>query len=56
MDKIWLQDMTWEEVKEVIKQSGGVAVIPVGSIEQHGWHLGQHRGRTTGLPVSCCPG
>jgi len=39
MKKVWLQDMTWEEVDEAIKRGGGVILIPVGSIEQHAWHL-----------------
>jgi len=37
--KIWLQDMTWEEVDEAIKRTKGVILIPVGSIEQHARHL-----------------
>ena len=39
MKKVWLQDMTWEEVDEAIKRGGGVILIPVGSVEQHAWHL-----------------
>ncbi len=37
--KILLQDMTWEEVEEARKMNGGVALVPVGSTEQHGKHL-----------------
>jgi len=37
--KVWLQDMTWEEVEEALDRSGNVAIIPVGSTEQHGKHL-----------------
>lgn len=37
--KIWLQDMTWEEVEEAVKRTKGVILIPVGSIEQHARHL-----------------
>jgi creatinine amidohydrolase len=37
--KNWLQENNWEEVKELIKKSKGVAIIPVGSTEQHGLHL-----------------
>jgi creatinine amidohydrolase len=33
-----LQDMTWEEVRDVVAP-GTVAVLPLGSIEQHGPHL-----------------
>ncbi len=36
--KVWLQEMTWEEVKERIDEVG-LAIIPVGSTEQHGRHL-----------------
>lgn len=35
----WLQENSWEEAKELISVSKGVALIPVGSIEQHGYHL-----------------
>ena len=34
-----LQEKTWQEAAELIKISGGVAIIPVGSVEQHGYHL-----------------
>lgn len=34
-----LQELTWEDAAEAIKQSGGVAIVPVGSVEQHGFHL-----------------
>ena len=39
MEKIWLQDMTWEEAKEAIEEGDGVVLLPVGSIEQHAKHL-----------------
>ena len=35
----WLQDKTWEDAAKAIEASGGVAIIPVGSVEQHGYHL-----------------
>ncbi len=35
----WLQDKNWKEAKELIEESKGVAIIPVGSTEQHGLHL-----------------
>lgn len=35
----WLQDLSWEEVKSAIKKSKGVALVPVGSTEQHSYHL-----------------
>jgi creatinine amidohydrolase len=33
-----LQDMTWEEVEKELKETK-VALIPVGSTEQHGYHM-----------------
>lgn len=36
--KIFLTDMTWPEVREVLKETD-LAIIPVGSCEQHGLHL-----------------
>lgn len=35
----WLQKNNWEEVKCIIEKSKGVAIIPIGSTEQHGLHL-----------------
>lgn len=35
----YLQTKSWEEAKQLIEKSKGVAIIPVGSIEQHGPHL-----------------
>lgn len=37
--RVWLQEMKWEEVEEALRRSGGVAIVPVGSTEQHGRHL-----------------
>jgi creatinine amidohydrolase len=36
---VWLQNMKWEEVEKALTTSNGVALIPVGSTEQHGKHL-----------------
>lgn len=36
---VWLQDQSWEELSESIDRAKGVAIIPVGSTEQHGHHL-----------------
>jgi len=36
--KVWLQDMSWTEVEEILRKND-VAIVPVGSLEQHGWHL-----------------
>ena len=35
----WLQECSWKEAKELIEKSKGVAIVPVGSTEQHGYHL-----------------
>lgn len=35
----WLHENSWEEAKKLIERSKGVAIIPVGSTEQHGYHL-----------------
>jgi creatinine amidohydrolase len=36
---VWLQNLTWEDIKEKIAESRGTIIIPVGSTEQHGPHL-----------------
>lgn len=38
-EQVWLQNLTWEEVKQKIKESGKTIILPVGSTEQHGTHL-----------------
>jgi len=35
----WLQNLTWEDIKEQIKVAKGTVILPVGSTEQHGPHL-----------------
>ena len=35
----WIQTKSWPEVKEAITEAKGVAIIPVGSVEQHSTHL-----------------
>lgn len=35
----WLQDKSWKEAEHAIQKSRGVAILPVGSIEQHGYHM-----------------
>jgi len=35
----WLQTKSWKEAEQLIKESKGVAIVPIGSIEQHGYHL-----------------
>lgn len=37
--KVQLERMTHPEVKEAVKESNGIVVIPVGATEQHGPHL-----------------
>lgn len=38
MDKYLLEEMTWEEAKTKFKETD-LAILPVGSLEQHGPHL-----------------
>jgi creatinine amidohydrolase len=38
-DSVWLQDLTWQEVKDRIVEAEGTVIVPVGSTEQHGPHL-----------------
>ncbi|MCX6054266.1 MAG: creatininase family protein [Chloroflexi bacterium] len=37
--KVQLERMTWQEVKTAVKESKGVALIPIGAMEEHGPHL-----------------
>jgi creatinine amidohydrolase len=37
--EVWLQNLTWEEVQNGIKEGKGTIILPVGSTEQHGPHL-----------------
>ena len=37
--KVWLQEMRWQEVEQHRDVGGSLVVIPVGSVEQHGFHL-----------------
>jgi len=36
---VWLQNLTWEEVKQKTEESNGTIILPIGSTEQHGPHL-----------------
>ena len=38
-DSVWLQDLTWEEIRDRIETSGRTILMPFGSTEQHGAHL-----------------
>jgi creatinine amidohydrolase len=37
--KVWLQEMRWQEIQQFRDGGGDLALIPVGSVEQHGFHL-----------------
>ncbi|MGD2125197.1 MAG: creatininase family protein [Desulfobacteraceae bacterium] len=37
--KVWLQEMRWQQVQELRHKKKRLAIIPVGSVEQHGFHL-----------------
>ena len=37
--KVWLQETRWQEIQEFRNRGGDLAIIPVGSVEQHGFHL-----------------
>lgn len=37
--KIWLQDMKWKDVEEALSQGRNIIIVPIGSLEQHGYHL-----------------
>ena len=37
--EVWLQNMTWEDVKRKTAESKGTIILPIGSTEQHGPHL-----------------
>ncbi len=38
-ESLWLQDMTWQEAEKMMEESRKTILIPVGSTEQHGYHL-----------------
>ena len=35
----WLETKSWEEAQIAIEESKGVAIVPIGSVEQHSTHL-----------------
>jgi len=37
--EVWLQNLTWEDVKQKTAESKGTIILPIGSTEQHGPHL-----------------
>ena len=38
MDSVWIQELTWEDVAEYLKERDDV-IVPIGSTEAHGPHL-----------------
>jgi|LGVF01.1.fsa_nt_gb creatinine amidohydrolase len=38
-DKVLLQERRWQEIQKLRDKGGSLAIIPVGSVEQHGFHL-----------------
>ena len=63
-DSVRLENMTWEEVREMVVQSNRTILLPFGSTEQHGPHLpvgtdtmvamtlAEDAGKKTGVPVA----
>ena len=39
MNTVWLQEMSWEEARDLRDRGPCVVLMPVGSVEQHGLHL-----------------
>lgn len=37
--KVQIERMTWPEVKQAVEESSGIALVPVGAVEEHGPHL-----------------
>ncbi|MCP4370205.1 MAG: creatininase family protein [Deltaproteobacteria bacterium] len=37
--QVWLQNLTWEEVKVKTRESRETIILPIGSTEQNGYHL-----------------
>lgn len=38
-NEVWLQNLTWEEVQHKLDDGTRTIILPVGSTEQHGYHL-----------------
>ena len=38
MKKIEFEKMTWKEIQVAVKESQGIAILPVGAVEEHGPH------------------
>jgi creatinine amidohydrolase len=39
IDTVWLHEMRWPQIQQLRDSKAGVVIIPVGSVEQHGYHL-----------------
>jgi creatinine amidohydrolase len=39
MSEVWMQHLTWEDIRDRIAGGGRTVIFPVGSTEQHGPHL-----------------
>jgi len=37
--EVWLQNLTWEDIKRKTNESNNTIILPIGSTEQHGLHL-----------------
>jgi creatinine amidohydrolase len=50
VDEVWIEDMTWMEVRDAIDGGASIAIIPTGGIEQNGPYLttGKHNVIMTG--------
>lgn len=36
---VWIQDNSWDQIREHLEKNNKAVIIPVGSTEQHGYHL-----------------
>jgi creatinine amidohydrolase len=39
LDSVWLHEMSWQDVRRRLQGAPCVVLMPVGSVEQHGFHL-----------------
>jgi creatinine amidohydrolase len=38
-DSVFMADLTWVEYQRRIEEADAIVLLPVGAVEQHGWHL-----------------
>ncbi len=38
MHKVQFEKMTWKEIQAAVKESAGIAILPIGAVEEHGPH------------------